>query len=296
MKNSWIIVVSLLVLSACSSGSEDADASGSFEAVEAVISSEATGTLLQFDINEGQAVQAGQVLGYVDSLQLHLKKQQLLAQMAGLLSQQPNISTQIAALQEQVSSATREKQRVTSLIKAEAATQKQLDDVTTQLELAQRQLLAVKSSLGNTSSSLYQQTTALQFQVEQLNDQLNKCRLVSPQNGTILSKYNEVNELALMGKPLYKIADLSKMTLKAYFTGNQLPILKLNQNVKVYIDGADGNKKEYTGRISWISDQAEFTPKTIQTKDERANQVYAVKVIVENDGQIKVGMYGEVQL
>jgi HlyD family secretion protein len=228
-------------------------------------------------------------------VQLHLKKKQLQSQIRSVLAQKPNIAVQVAALQTQLQNYEKEKVRFTNLVKADAATQKQLDDINAQIEVVKKQLEAQQSSLGITSQSINEQTQPLDVQIEQLNDQIAKSRIVNPVNGTVLSKYTEPNEVVAVGKPLYKIADLSFMTLRAYVSGNQLPQIKLNQTEKVMIDDKDGALKEYSGEISWISSKAEFTPKTIQTKDERANLVYAIKVRVKNDGFLKIGMYGEMK-
>jgi HlyD family secretion protein len=271
------------------------DASGSFEAEETIISAEASGTIKQFNIEEGQTLNAGQNIGYIDSMQLYLMKKQLHAQIKSTLSQKPNISVQLASLQAQLETAEKEQQRYSNLVKAEAAPQKQLDDVTAEVNILKKQIQAQQSSLGITSKSIIQQATPLQVQIEQVSDQLAKCRIVNPLNGIVLTKYAEQNERAAPGKPLYKIADLTWLLLRAYITGNQLSQIKLNQKVKVLVDDGNDKYKEYIGTIEWISNKAEFTPKTIQTKDERANLVYAVKIKVKNDGLLKSGMYAEVK-
>jgi len=271
------------------------DASGSFEAEETIISAEAAGVLLKFNVEEGQTLKAGEVLGFIDSTQTYLKKKQLESQIRSTLSQRPDISAQVASLQVQLKSAEREQARLTNLVKAGAATQKQLDDMNAQVEVVKKQISALQSSLGITSQSITQQTSPLQIQIQQTQDLLNKCRVINPVNGTVLTKYMEVKEMASPGKPLYKIADLSSLTLRAYITGDQLTQIKFNQNVKVLVDDGPDNYKTVDGLITWISDKAEFTPKTIQTKEERANLVYAIKIKVKNDGSLKLGMYAEVK-
>jgi HlyD family secretion protein len=290
------ILASLLLLSACGKKEETYDASGAFEAEETIISAEASGTIKVFNLTEGQELKAGEHVGFIDTVQLHLKKEQLKAQIKSILANKPNIAAQIAALQEQLKGAEREQTRLTNLVKADAATQKQLDDATTQVEVLKKQIAALQSSLGISTSGIQEQAVPVELQIKQLEDQLSKCYIVNPVAGTILSKYVEANEMAAPGKPLYKIADLSSLVLRAYITGDQLAKLKLNQSVKVMTD--DGNKgyKTYTGKVTWISDKAEFTPKTIRTKDERANLVYAIKVRVKNDGYLKIGMYGQLTL
>ena len=283
------------VLTACNNNKVSFDASGSFEAEETIISSEATGTIKQFSIEEGQTLEAGQTIGYIDSLQLYLKKKQLEAQVTAILGKKPNIPVQLSALQEQLRTAERERTRVANLVKGDAATPKQLDDINAQIEVLKKQIEAQKSTLSISSEGLGKDVVPLQVQIEQLNDQLAKCYIINPASGTVLSKYAEANEMTSAGKPLYKIANLSNIILRVYITGDQLPQAKLNQTVKVLTDDGKGGYKATAGTIIWINDKAEFTPKTIQTKDERANMVYAVKIKVKNDGLYKVGMYGEIK-
>ena len=283
------------VLTACNNNKVSFDASGSFEAEETIISSEATGTIKQFSIEEGQTLEAGQTIGYIDSLQLYLKKKQLEAQVTAILGKKPNIPVQLSALQEQLRTAERERTRVANLVKGDAATPKQLDDINAQIEVLKKQIEAQKSTLSISSEGLGKDVVPLQVQIEQLNDQLAKCYIINPASGTVLSKYAEANEMTSAGKPLYKIANLSNIILRVYITGDQLPQAKLNQTVKVLTDDGKGGYKETEGTVTWINDKAEFTPKTIQTKDERANMVYAVKIKVKNDGSYKVGMYGEIK-
>ena len=282
------------MFTACNDNKVSFDASGSFEAEETIISSEATGTIKRFEIEEGQTLEAGQNIGYIDSLQLYLKKKQLEAQVIAILGKKPNISVQLSALQTQLKTAEKEKTRVANLVKGDAATPKQLDDINAQIEVLKKQIEAQQSTLSISSEGLGKDVVPLQVQIEQLNDQLAKCNIINPTNGTVLTKYAETNEMTAVGKPLYKIADLTNIILRAYITGDQLTQVKLNQKVKVLTDDGKGGYKETEGTIIWINSKAEFTPKTIQTKDERANMVYAIKVKVKNDGTYKVGMYGEI--
>lgn len=283
------------LLTACKDNKVLFDASGSFEAAETIISSEATGTIKQFNIEEGQTLEAGQTIGYIDSLQLYLKKKQLEAQVTAILGRKPNIPVQLSILKEQLSTTEKERIRVANLVKGDAATPKQFDDINAQIEVLKKQIEAQQSTLNISSEGIGKDVVPLQVQIAQLNDQLAKCQIINPVSGTILSKYAEVNEMTAVGKPLYKIANLSNIILRVYITGAQLPQVKLNQQVKVLTDNGKGAYKETTGTITWINDKAEFTPKTIQTKDERANMVYAVKIKVKNDGSYKVGMYGEIK-
>lgn len=295
MKKYFTILSAAILLASCSNSENNYDASGAFEAEETIVSSEASGTIRRLDITEGEALKAGQLIGYIDSTQLYLKKKQIEAQVAAVLSKRPDIAAQLAALQAQLKAAETEKTRLTNLVNASAAPAKQLDDVNAQIDVLKKQIEAQQSALGIASTGINQESVALQVQVEQLNDQLAKCRLVNPVDGTVLTQYTRANELATPGKPLYKIADLSTLTLRAYITGSQLPQVKLNQKVKVLVDDGKGGYVTHEGIITWISDKAEFTPKTIQTKEERANLVYAIKIDVKNDGSLKIGMYGEVK-
>jgi HlyD family secretion protein len=281
------------LFSSCSSN-DKYDASGTFEATEVVISSEATGRLLNFNVQEGQQLIANQQVGYVDSVQLHYKKLQLVATLKAIRSSRSDIQKQIAATEQQIATAEKDKKRFVNLLKADASTQKQVDDQNSLLQVLRKQLEAQESTLGNSNNSIDENAAAMAYQVDQLNDQLHKCKIINPINGTVLTKYAEQYEVTSPGNPLYIIANVDTITLRAYVTSDQLTKLKLRNPVKVYADWGKG-MKEYAGVVTWISDKAEFTPKTIQTKDERANLVYAVKIDVRNDGYLKIGMYGEVQ-
>lgn len=289
-------LLSLIALSACGSGTPKYDATGTFETTEVLVSAEASGRLLRFDIEEGTNLEAGQNIGLIDTVQLYLKKLQLQASMKSVESQRPDFNKQIAAIKQQIATAEREKQRVENLLKAGAANQKQLDDWDAQLALLNRQLVAQKSSLQNSTTSLTEQGSSVGIQVAQVEDQLSKCYITSPISGIVLTKYAEAGELAAVGKPLFKVADMQRMYLRAYITSAQLSGVKLGQQVTVYSDYGTDEYKEYPGVVTWISDRSEFTPKTILTKDERANLVYAVKIAVENDGFLKIGMYGGLRL
>ncbi|MCC6601503.1 MAG: HlyD family efflux transporter periplasmic adaptor subunit [Crocinitomicaceae bacterium] len=295
MKNQIICILCVILIFSCTSKNNTPDATGTFEAIETIVSAEANGVIKKLSLDEGQHLNAGDTIGYIDSLQLSLKKKQIEAQIKAILSKNPDAGKQLAALREQSVQAKREEQRIANLVKAGAAPQKQLDDIQSQIALLKKQTEAQESSLAITSGSLSQETQPLHIQVAQLNDQLAKCRIMNPVNGLVLAKYAEENEMITAGKPLYKIADLSTVILRAYITADQYASVHLNQEVKVVIDGYTSQKKEFSGNISWISEKAEFTPKTIQTKDERANLVYAMKVLVSNDGSLKLGMTGEIK-
>jgi HlyD family secretion protein len=289
-------MLSFLLFVTCTDKNKLFDASGVFEATEIIVSSEATGKILRFDVQEGQTLDSNQNVGYVDSIQIYLRKLQLLASLNATQSRQPDVAKQIAAIQQQIITAKTERQRVENLVKANAANQKQLDDADAQIALLEKQLDAQKSTLISTHTGIGEESSALQIQVAQLDDQLKKCQIVNPINGTVLAKYTEQSEITTPGKALYKIADTKNMFLRAYITSSQLSQLKIGQKVTVFADFGEKKSKKYDGTLAWISSKSEFTPKTIQTKDERANLVYAVKIAVSNDGFIKIGMYGEMKI
>lgn len=296
MKEIIIFVLSIMLLASCSNTKDEFNASGTFEAVETIIPAQANGVLNQFTISEGQKLKAGQVIGYIDSTQLYLKIKQLQAQIDVVLSKTPKIAVQLAALHSQLEHAQHEYKRLTNLFNADAATGKQVDDAKAEITVIENQIAAQRSSLTITSASLKEETSPLEIQIAQLEDQLAKCTLTNTINGTVLTTYVEPYEMAIVGKPLYKIADLSSLILRAYITGDQFAKIQLNQKVSTSVDDGKGGFQTYEGLVEWISDKAEFTPKTIQTKDERANLVYAVKIRVKNDGYLKIGMYGEIKL
>lgn len=285
----------LFTMTACGSGIPDYDATGTFETTEVLVSSEVSGKLLYLNVEEGTVLKAGQQVGVVDTVQLYLKKKQLEASAKSVEGQLPDILKQVAALKKEIATAEREKRRVENLLKAGAANQKQLDDAEAHLEVLQKQLIAQGSTLLNSRESLTWQSSSVGIQVAQVEDQLIKCHITSPIDGTVLAKYAEAGELAVAGKPLFKVADMYGMYIRAYVTSEQLSQVKLGQKVTVYADYGNEARKEYPGVVTWISDRSEFTPKTILTKDERANLVYAVKIAVKNDGYLKIGMYGGVR-
>ncbi|MDR3062466.1 MAG: HlyD family efflux transporter periplasmic adaptor subunit [Dysgonamonadaceae bacterium] len=290
----YAIILLFLLSSSCNRSKFEQDASGTFEATEVIVSSEAAGKLEQFDVTEGDLLYQGQYLGYVDSTQLYLKKLQLQTAQKAVSARRPNMAVQISATKEQIQKAELEKNRAEKMFKANAATQKQVDDANSRLQVLKGTLEAQINSLSTSINSLNEESMTYEIQIAQIQDQLDKCRIINPVEGTVLNKYAENKEVVIPGKPLYKIADTKNLFLRAYVVSEQLEKIKPGQDVTVYINfGKD--RKIYSGKISWISDKAEFTPKTIQTKDERQNLVYAIKVAVENtDGLIKIGMYGDV--
>ncbi len=292
--NLFALILSLAVVSCDKSAQHDA--SGSFEAVETMISAEANGKILQLNIEEGQELKPGQVIGYIDSTQLYTRKLQLIQNKKAILSGRPQASVQTEALKKELANAIINRDRTKKLVIGGIATQKQLDDADAAVATLQARISAQESSLNTTTSSLNEQASTVDAQLQEVNDQLRKCKIINPVKGTVLIKYAEQFEMAaVVGKPLYKIADLSEIILRAYITGDQLPQVKLDQPVKVFIDDGKGGYKESGGTVIWINNKSEFTPKTIQTKNERANLVYAIKVKVINDGTYKIGMYGEIQ-
>lgn len=289
-----ILTIAALFAS-CHNAENDWDAAGAFESVETIVSTESSGTIMEFNVEEGMTLQANQFVGYVDSTQLYDHKLQLEAQIASIVSQTPDIPIQIASLQAQLADAIKNQQRIENMFKANAATQQQLDDANTQVEVYKKQIDAQKSSLGITSTTLAKDVAPLQREIAQIDDQLQKCKIINPIRGTVLTKYSEDHEVISPGKALYKIAPTDTLILRAYVSGAQLTEVKLGQKVTVRTDLGTSKYRMYSGVVYWISDKSEFTPKTIPTKDERADLVYAIKVRVPNDGYLKIGMYGEVK-
>ena len=288
-----LIATALLSLAACNRGDGDFDATGTFEATEILVSSEANGKIMELNIEEGDRLDAGALVGYVDSTQLYLKKMQLSAGLRSVDIRKPDIRKQIAALEQQIATARTEQQRMENLVKAKAGNQKQGDDIVNNIKYLQKQLDAQYSTLNKTTGGADAEAEGILYQIMQLDDQLQKSRIVNPQAGTVLVKYAEPGEVTAAGKPLYKIADTDLLYLRAYITSDQLSTLKQGQTVRVFADYGENDRREYPGTITWISDKSEFTPKGIQTKDERANLVYAIKIAVKNDGYLKIGQYGE---
>ena len=284
------------MMAACGGNEKAYDATGTFEATETTVYAEQSGALLTFSVNEGDHIEAGKEVGLIDTTQTWLKIRQLDATKEVYQSQKPDMERQIAATRQQLSKAQQDEQRYRELVADGAAPSKMLDDASSQVKVLQKQLDAQISSLSTSTRSLDKQTVAANVQIEQLRDMLRKCHIVAPTKGTVLEKYVERGEFVVIGKPLFKIADTEQMFMRAYVTSAQLQNIRIGQQVKVFADYGDGQKKTYDGTVSWISSRSEFTPKTILTDDERADLVYAVKVAVKNDGYVKIGMYGELKL
>ena len=294
-KNILSLCAAIAALTACSSGEKDYDASGVFETTEVIVSAKATGEILSLNVEEGQNVRCNEMLGLIDTLQLSLHDQQLAANQSAADSKRLDANRQVASIRQQISNLQKEKKRFSDLLAANAATQKQVDDIGYQIEILQRQLAATQEQIGSNNQSAGNQSMGIKAQRAQTEDQIRKAHITSPITGTVLTKYAEQGEYATPGRALFKVGDISRMRLRAYITAPQLTTLKVGQKVKVFADMGETENKAYEGTVEWISDKAEFTPKTIQTRDERANLVYAIKVAVKNDGMIKRGMYGDVK-
>ncbi|MBC7849627.1 MAG: HlyD family efflux transporter periplasmic adaptor subunit [Chitinophagaceae bacterium] len=298
----------IVVFSSCKNNESIADATGTFEAEEVVVSSEVAGRIVSFNVKEGQHIAGDSAVGMIDAKGITLQREQVEATIESLNQKTLDAFPQVRLLEQQrtvqqsrLTNLQHERTRVENLVKADAATRKQLDDIDAQIDIVQKEMNVVqqqiavqKSNINSQNRGILSESEPLRKRIAQLDDQVERATIVNPVSGTVITKYAEAGEITAAGRALYKIADLSTLNLRAYITGEQLPSLKLQQPVKILIDQQDGKSKEYQGVITWISDKAEFTPKTIQTKEERANLVYAIKVNVRNDGYLKIGMYGEV--
>ena len=295
MKNAYILLASASLLASCSS-KPDYDATGIFEATTVTVSAETTGKILSISAEEGDSVTAESRVALIDTTALALQRLQIMTEQQATESSSPDITAQVASLRTQIAHWQNETARQERLLADGATTQKQLDDARTQLRTLRDQLSAQLSTLGKNRSSISDNAIALQYRREQVEDQINRSKIISPISGTVLIKYAEPGEFATPGKPLLKLADLSNIYLRSYFTASQLADLKIGQKVTVVADFGGDEQYDYPGTITWIAEESEFTPKSIQTADSRANLVYAVKIAVKNDGRLKLGQYGEVRL
>jgi len=291
MKTRMLLLALPLFFIGCSGNNKGSDAYGNFEAKEIIVSAEAQGKIIQLNIEEGTLLKQGQLVGFIDTTMLNLQKEQLKAQKQVISTKLTNVNAQIAVQEEQKQTLLNEKNRIEKLFADKAATQQQFDDITGKYDVLVKQINATKTQIN----SIYGEMDVVDKQSDLLNEQIRKAKISNPIDGTVLEKYIEAGEIATMGKALYKIARLDEIDLRVYVSGAQLPSVKIGQQVKVFVDKDKSTNQEYEGVISWISDQAEFTPKIIQTKEERVNMVYAVKVRVKNDGILKIGMPGEVK-
>ncbi len=292
----FILPAILLIVSvSCSDNLGDYDATGTFDAEEILVSSEVAGAIVRLDVTEGDKLEQGQEVGLVDTLQLYLQRQQLKENIRALKTSLPDVSTRLAPIEEQLAKQRQEKTRVENLLKVEAATAKQLDDISSAIVVLEKQLEAERTALNKSIAGAEAQIAATELQIMQLDDRLAKCRLKAPAAGTVLSKYARAGELTAAGHPLFKLADMEHVYLKSYVTSLQLAEIRLGQEAKVRADFGEGEYRHYDGKVIHISDKSEFTPKNIYTSSDRANMVYAVKIAVENDGYLKLGMYGDVK-
>lgn len=287
-KNILRILIAIITLISCNNSNEKADGYGNFEATEITISAENNGKLMQFSIEEGQTIKSNTIVGYIDTIPIHLKKQQLVVSKNVIADKSKGVLSQISVLKAQLKTAEISKNRIKNLLKENAGTQKQLDDINGKIDVIKQQIRSIQIQNSSVINELY----SLDIQIQQLEDQLQKSIIKNPINGTVLTKYTEPNEITSFGKPLYKIANLTTLKLRVYVSETQLSNLKIGEEVTVKID-SDETMKNYSGTISWIASEAEFTPKIIQTKEERVNLVYAVKIDVKNNGSLKIGMPAE---
>jgi len=290
MKKILFITFITITLFSCNNSEERSDAFGNFEADPVIVSSESSGKILQLNIEKGQKIDAGFVAALIDTTQIDLKLKQLDAQKAATVARRQTIQAQIGVLEEQIKNLRINENRIQNMLKDGAATQKQLDDITGQIDVLDKQIESTRTQF----ISINKELEVLDTQYATILDQLERCIVTAPSNGTILETYVEQGELAAPGKPLFKMANIEELTLKVYVSGTQLPKVKIGQEVTVMIDKTATENQTLTGKVSWISSEAEFTPKIIQTKEERVKLVYAVKVLVKNNGTLKIGMPGEI--
>jgi len=290
MRTKIYLLIIPVLLFACNGNENKSDAYGNFEAKEIIISAETQGKIIEFKAEEGQKLEKDQIVATLDTIALSIQKEQLLAQKQAVASKISNINAQIAVQEEQKSILSTEKNRIEKLFKDNAATQQQFDDITGKYDILEKQIAVTKTQIASISKEI----KVIDSQVKLIEEQKSRAIIKNPIDGVLLEKYLEENEIAVPGKALYKIAGMEEIELRVYISGSQLPNIQSGQKVKVYIDKDDETNQEYEGVVFWISDQAEFTPKIIQTKEERVNMVYAVKIRVKNDGKIKIGMPGEV--
>lgn len=285
----------VLIVAGCSNNSNQSDAYGNFEADEIILSAETAGEILKINADEGDRVEKGEVLALIDTLQLYLQKQKILASMQAIASKKRNVIVQVDVLKQKKKNLLIEKRRLDNLFKDGAATQKQLDDINGAIDVVDRSIIATRTGLNTVNTGLISELKPLREQLKSIEDKLDKSRIKAPLDATVLVKYILKGEYALPAKPLFKIADVDNIYLRAYISGSQLAQAKLGAEVTVLIDKGENDYYKYTGKITWISSKAEFTPKIVQTKEQRVNLVYAVKVLVHNDGKIKIGMPGELR-
>lgn len=295
MKKFFLFVSFAGTLAACNSGT-DYDATGIFEATTVTVSAETSGKIISLSVTEGDSIIADKMVGAIDTTALVLRRKQLQSQMASIESTRPDIAKQIESLRQQIVRQRTECRRIQNLLQDGAATQKQADDAEATLKILNGQLEATLSSLNKNSASISENALAVNYQIEQIDNQIEKSRILAPITGTVLEKYAEPREFATTGRKLFKVANMHDVYLRAYFTSSQVASLRIGQAVTVIADFGGNKHYEYPGKITWIAEESEFTPKSIQTNDSRADLVYAVKIAVNNDGRLKLGLYGGVKL
>jgi HlyD family secretion protein len=291
----FLAILLFISMHNCKTNKGGSDAYGVFGATEITVSSESNGKMLQFNVEEGKIYQQGEEVGCIDTVQIYLQIKQLEASIAAAMARRPDLPSQVRTLYNKLETLNKEKTRIATLVAANAASSKQLDDINAEIDITNSQITAMESNLSITNKAILEEVEAMRFQKLQLQEALTKCHIKSPISGIVLKKYIEPNELAFQGKPLFKIADLTNMYIKVYITEDMLSTIYLGQTVDIHIDIPDNKEKTINGTVSWISSKAEFTPKMIQTKNERVNLVYAVKISFKNDGIAKIGMPGDVK-
>ena len=292
MRNFVKFFIVAITLVSCQDTREMADAYGHFEADDMIVSSESNGRIIRMNIREGDLVKEGDTLAIIDTIQLVLQKKQLLASIGAVSSKTQNISSEIAVLEEKQAHLSREKSRVMSLLADSAATTRQLDDINAEINIVQKQITATRTRMQTINRGVLSETDPLKVKIDQLEDQLSRCFIIARQPGVVQNLYVNENEVTMFSKPICKISDMKTLYLRGYISGDQMAEVKLGEEITVKADGRNG-LEDYKGTVTWISTEAEFTPKTIQTRDERVNLVYALKVRIANDGSLKIGMPGE---
>lgn len=297
MKHSlnFLILILPLLFAGCSDGSDDFDACGQIEAVDVVVSAESNGKIISLDVPEGAVLAKGECVGVIDSVQIYLQKMELISRKQNAASRIVDIKKQLAPQKSRLENLMVDKERYVNLLAKDAGTQKQVDDIEFQIAVSKGEIDAQTQTYRNNNSGVESELAMYDVQIAQKEDMLRKCRIVSPVAGTVLTRYVEEGETVTSGKPIFRIADMNDVYVRAYFSTSQLADLKIGSKVKVYPDDGSNKLKEYEGTVTWISEQAEFTPKNIQTRDDRADLVYAVKISIANDGYLKLGMYAYVK-
>ena len=285
----------LLTLGNCTDRSREFDACGQIEATEVLVSAEANGRIIALQLTEGDKLTAGEVVGVIDSVQTYLQKEELVRKRSNTQTKWVDIDRQLASQYAQLNKLKSDHERYQALEAKDAATRKQVDDLVSQIAVTEREIAAQRQNYERNNTGIREELALYDVQIAEKDDQLSKCRIVAPIDGTVLTKFAEAGELVTSGKSLFKLADMNQVYVRAYLTTAQLAEVKLGDTVQVTIEDGTDKPRTYEGRLVWIADEAEFTPKNIQTKDERADLVYAAKIALDNDGYLKLGMYAYVR-